>query len=164
MSMSSTPSLELLASMDTVKRPLAGGGSYIGFRRPVDFLDPRLEAWRNAVVASSTAAFGTDMSDVWAARFAGEFLSSLHRFVLVLDADENLVGSSGYRATTIDDHRMVYFESSSVIPSYRGHGVVLQLQLDALAYESSRADLPVWLVGRTRNPVALAATADVPPR
>lgn len=143
--------------MDTVRRPLADGASYLAFRHPEDLLDPRMEAWRDAVVEASSAAFGTDMSDIWAARFAGTFLSGLHRFVLVLDADDNLVGSTGYRATTIDGQRMVYFESASVIPSYRGHGVVLQLQLDALAYEATRTELPVWLVGRTRNPVALSA-------
>lgn len=100
------------------------------------------------------------MSEVWAERFAGDFFARLHRFVLVFDDEDQLVGSSGYRATTIAGERMVYFESSSVIPDYRGHGVVPQLWKEALGYEASKSGgLPVWLVGRTRNPVALAGVA-----
>ena len=150
--------LALLDQIDVVRRPLADGDSYIALRRPTDFLEPRFEAWREAVVAASSSAFGSDMSAVWVKRFGGDFFLNLHRFVLVFDANDQLIGSGGYRARTILGQRAVYFESSSVIPSHRGHGVVGQLQLDALAVESASSGLPVQLVFRTRNPVAFSIT------
>ncbi len=151
------PSLDLAVfdSLDVARYRLADGDSIIALRNPVDLLEPRLAPWREAIASVSSAAFGTDMSGIWAERFAGEFLALLFRWVLVFDAHDNLVGSAGYRATTMLGQRLVYWESTSVLPGHRGHGVVVQLQLKALALESEKSQLPVQYLFRTRSPVAL---------
>jgi hypothetical protein len=152
--MGSTPDIGLLESIDVARYPLVDGDWFIALRNPVDLLEPRFGPWRDAIVAVSTGAFGTDMSGVWSDRFAGDFLQKLFRWLLVFDADDNFVASAGYRATTIDGNRLAYWETSSVLPSHRGHGTVNQLEVAALALESKLSGLPAWLVTRTRSPVA----------
>ena len=151
------PELALLISLDAGRYPLADGYWCIGLRHPTDLLSPELEAWRDAIVEVSSAAFGTDMSGVWEGRFSGDFLQKLFRWVMIFDADDAFVGSSGYRADTIGDERFIWFETSSVHPAHRGHGIIAQLERAAIALESKRSSLPVWFIGRTRSPVALRA-------
>lgn len=155
--MRSPPELAPLESLDTGRYPLADGYWCLALRHPTDLLRPGLQAWRDAIVEVSSAAFGTDMSAVWGGRFSGDFLQKLFRWVMVFDPDGEFVGSSGYRAETIGDERFIWFDSSSVHPAHRGHGIIVQLERAAIALESRRSRLPVWYIGRTRSPVVLRA-------
>ena len=151
------PELALLESLDAAKYPLADGYWCLALRHPTDLLWPELEAWRDAIVEVSSAAFGTDMSGVWHGRFSGDLLPKLFRWVMVFDSDDVFVGSSGYRAETIGDERFIWFDTSSVHPAHRGHGIIVQLERAAIALESKRSCLPVWYISRTRSPVVLRA-------
>jgi len=151
------PELALLESLDAGRYPLADGDWCIALRHPTDLLKPELEPWRDAIVHVSSAAFGTDMAEVWHGRFSGDFLQKLFRWVMVFDSDDAFVGSTGYRAETIGDERFIWFDSSSVHPAHRGHGVIVQLERAAIAWESKLLGLPVWYISRTRSPVVLRA-------
>jgi hypothetical protein len=155
--MSPTPDLALLESLDAGRHPLDGGYWCLALRHPSDLLRPDMEPWRRAIVDVSSAAFGTDMSGVWAGRFSGDFLEKLFRWVVVFDPNDVFVGSSGYRAETIGDERFIWFDTSSVHPAHRGHGIIVQLERAAIALESKRSGLPVWYISRTRSPVVLRA-------
>ncbi len=149
--------LALLESLDVGRYPLADGYRCLALRQPTDLLKPEMQPWRDAIAEVSSAAFGTDMSEVWHGRFSGDFLQKLFRWVLVFDSNNAFVGSSGYRAETIGDERFIWFDSSSVHPAHRGHGIIVQFERAAIALESKRSGLPVWYIGRTRSPVALRA-------
>lgn len=152
-----TPELALLESLDAGRYPLADGYWCLALRHPPDLLKPELDVWREAIVEVSSAAFGTDMSGVWAGRYSGDFLQKLFRWVMIFASDETFVGSSGYRAETIGDERFIWFDTSSIHPAHRGHGIIVQLERAAIALESKRSSLPVWYIGRTRSPVVLRA-------
>lgn len=155
--MLSVPELAILESLDAGRYPLADGYKCLGLRHPTDLLRPELEAWRDAIVEVSSAAFGTDMSGVWDGRFAGDFLQKLFRWVMIFDSDDAFVGSSGYRADSLGGERFIWFETSSILPAHRGHGIIVQLERAAIAFESKRSSLPVWYIGRTRSPVVMRA-------
>jgi hypothetical protein len=147
--------LALLESLDAGRYPLADGDWYLALRHPTDLLKPELELWRDAIVALSSAAFGADRSESWERRFSGDFLQKLFRWFMVFDSNDGFVATAGYRAQTIGDERFIWWDTSSVHPAHSGHGIVVQLERAALALESKLSGLPVWLIGRTRNPVGL---------
>ena len=151
------PELALLESLDAGRYPLADGYWCLALRHPTDLLRPELGPWRSAIIELSSMAFGADRSASWHARFAGDFLQKLSRWFMVFDADDAFVGTNGYRADTVGDERFVWGETSSVHPAHRGHGLLIQLERAFLALESKRSGLPVWLIGRTRSPVAFRA-------
>jgi hypothetical protein len=151
------PELALLESLDAGRYPLADGDWCLALRHPTDLLEPELEPWRDAIVEVSSAAFGTDMSEVWHRRYSGDLLQKLSRWVMVFDSDDAFVGSTGYRAETISEERFIWFDTSSVHPAHRGHGIIVQVERAAIAWESKLSGLPVWYISRTRSPVVLRA-------
>jgi len=62
---------------------------------------------------------------------------------------------SGYRARTICEERVVYFDSTSLLPAHQGHGLIPSLQRAALEREHAAGEpRPTSLAVRTCNPAA----------
>ena len=118
-----------------------------------ELLTRRHLALRTEVVRVSDAAFGRDTASLWQAKFTTGFLRSLAAFFLIEDGAGDLVGWSGYRTTTIEGERVLYFTSTGLLPRAQGHGLIPALQRIVIADEARRhPDCPVTTVVRTRNP------------
>src|SRR5207244_10606254 len=81
------------------------------------------------------------------------FLRSLAVFFLIADGAGDLVGWSGYRTTTIEGERVLYFTSTGLLPRAQGHGLIPTLQRIVIADEARRhPNCPVTTIARPRNP------------
>jgi hypothetical protein len=115
---------------------------------------------RDAIVAVSNQAFGTDTSPAWNEKFTERFLGELARFYVLEDGSGELIGWSGYRARTIAGERVVYFASTGLLPRFQGLRLIPAVQLLAVADEARRHPTrPVTLAVRTRSPHAYRLAA-----
>jgi hypothetical protein len=135
------------------RHDLPGGRSYVALAPPTDLLARGCAPLRAALVEVCNEAFGSETAETWQQRFAGDFLARLRRFYLLFDTSEALIGWSGYRAHTIRGERIVYFDSTGLLPAHQGHGLIPLIQRAAIAEEKRRhSGLAVSLVIRTRSP------------
>lgn len=135
--------------------PLPGDCSLLVVRRPTALLADGLQPLRDAILAVSNEAFGTDTEPAWTQKFTERFLGEPTRFYLLEDAAGELVGWSGYRARTIVGERVVYFASTGLLPRCQGHHLIPTVQLLAARDEARRHPTrPVTLAVRTRSPHA----------
>jgi len=120
---------------------------------PAALLARRHCALRTEIVRVSDAAFGRDTASLWQTKFTTAFLRSLAAFFLIEDGAGDLVGWSGYRASTIEGERVLYFTSTGLLPRAQGHGLIPTLQRIVIADEARRhPHCPVTTIVRTRNP------------
>src|SRR5207237_90217 len=89
---------------------------------PAALLARRHCALRTEMVRVSDASFGRDTASLWQTKFTTAFLRSLAAFFLIEDGAGDLVGWSGYRASTIEGERVLYFTSTGLLPRAQGHG------------------------------------------
>jgi len=97
--------------------------------------------------------FGRDTASLWQTKFTTAFLRSLAAFFLIEDGAGDLVGWSGYRTTTIEGERVLYFTSTGLLPRAQGHGLIPALQRIVIADEAGgHPHCSVTPIVRTRNP------------
>ncbi|RJQ81541.1 hypothetical protein D5S17_04910 [Pseudonocardiaceae bacterium YIM PH 21723] len=109
----------------------------------------------DTLVSVSTEAFGADSTRFWDYRESRGFFDQISTFALVVDPDYRVIGWSGFHRRSIDGHSYTYFDSSGIIPSYQGKGILSRLSSRFMAGEILGRN-PLYrrhLVFRTRNPV-----------
>jgi GNAT superfamily N-acetyltransferase len=137
--------------------------SYLAIVRPNDLLGRHCGPLRDELISVSDQAFGTDTARTWHRRFEGDFFRRLDCFYLILDPHDALIGWSGYRAHTICGERVVYFDSTGLLPDHQGQGLIPRIQRAALELERSPdAARPINLVVRTRNQAAYRLAINTP--
>jgi len=106
------------------------------------------------LIAASTAAFGVDTTDVWWQRLEHSWFEHVDRLSLILEPDGKVVGWTSYRAASLLGLRVLYMDTTGVVPAHQRHGLIPALQSRiALRALAARPWRPLHLVYRTRNPV-----------
>jgi hypothetical protein len=132
-------------------RPLRGGYRLVSVRPhavPVDRRDELVPA----LISASTAAFGVDTAAVWRERIRGSWFDRVDRLLLILDRGGEVVGWTSYRYLRLTAMRVLYMDTTGVVPEHQRHGLIPAIQsrvvLRALLVRPLR---PLHVVYRTRN-------------
>jgi hypothetical protein len=106
------------------------------------------------LITASSAAFGTDTTEVWRERLAGSWFDRVERLLLVLDRGGALIGWTSYRRLELVGARTLYMDTTGVVPAHQRHGLIPVIQSRVvLRTLLTRPLSPLHVVYRTRNPV-----------
>lgn len=133
---------------------LAGGWSYATWTNTAEFSEDTQDRLFAHLVTISSQAFGADMGPYWRDRRAGGFFGRVTRFCLLVDRGGEVVGWTGYHRLGLAGARCLYLDSSGVLPSVQGGGLIGRLQATMILRECLRCfPAPVHLLARTESPV-----------
>jgi len=106
------------------------------------------------LITASTAAFGTDTTEVWRERLEGSWFDRVDRLLLVLDRGSEIIGWTSYRRLELVGARILYMDTTGVVPGHQRHGLIPVIQSRAVLRTLLAGPLsPLHVVYRTRNPV-----------
>lgn len=122
----------------------------------------------SVLVPVTTSSFGADMTPYWAGRRDQGYFSRLAEFIFVADAEDQIVGWTGYSVLNFEGYQNIYIDSSGMIPSRQSRGIMRALWAKRLVnnafahnrsqrlFVSARSESPILyklfcgLVGRDR--------------
>jgi hypothetical protein len=110
----------------------------------------------NAFVPLTSYAFGADMTSYWRSREDGGYMENLEELVLITTLEGTIVGWTGYCLVNSNDARIIYNDSSGIIPPLQGKGVMSRLLIRRTAecqvkYCDDRS--PLYFSARTESPI-----------
>jgi hypothetical protein len=106
------------------------------------------------LIVASTAAFGADTADVWRQRLEQSWFERVDRLFLILEPGGKVVGWTSYRAASLLGLRVLYMDTTGVVPAHQRHGLIPAVQSRIVLWLlAGRPWRPLYLVYRTRNPV-----------
>jgi hypothetical protein len=137
--------------------PLDGGLTGYIINRPADTLDRSVHRRvYGALVPVTTNSFAADMTTYWAQRSKEGYLERLAEFILVADADDLMVGWTGFHILPYEDRTLVYIDSTGMVAQRQSRGVMRRMMRSRVTdsmLPRCREDLPVYLTARSESPV-----------
>jgi hypothetical protein len=125
--------------------------------QPADTLDRSVHRRvYDALVPVTTSSFAADMTAYWAQRSKEGYLERLAEFVLVADADDAMVGWTGFHVLPYEDRTLIYIDSTGMVSQRQSRGVMRRLMRSRVGKSMlprCRTDLPVYLTARSESPV-----------
>ncbi|QRK05690.1 GNAT family N-acetyltransferase [Archangium violaceum] len=102
----------------------------------------------------STLAFGADMAPYWRDRSLDGYLDKITRFYFIHNAEDRVVGWTGYHRLTLAGQTCLYLDSTGVLPELQNTGIMTGLFGQFLLTELLRAGTrSLYVSMRTENPV-----------
>ncbi|MGY3621898.1 GNAT family N-acetyltransferase [Bradyrhizobium sp. USDA 10063] len=81
----------------------------------------------SVLVPVTTSSFGADMTPYWAQRRQQGYFNRLAEFIFVADAQDQIVGWTGYSVLKFDGYQNIYIDSSGMIPAKQSQGIMRAL-------------------------------------
>lgn len=135
-------------------QPLMDGVHYLDWRPPAVLDAHTKSVVYRALLAGASRAFGADLTNYWHDRETEGFLDRLSRFVMIFDADQALVGWTGYRLIQqAGDRCCLYIDSTVLQPEQQSRGLMRRLYEALLAAEPVLVSSDVYVAARTESPV-----------
>lgn len=141
-------------NVQPVIRPLTRGYRSARWSPPAVLPPVHKQAIYSALVEVSTRAFGADMTPYWRDRARDGYLDRITRFYFIHDAEDRIVGWTGYHRLSLAGRTCLFLDSTGVLPELQNTGIMTRLFGQFLLWEVVRSEpFGLYVAMRTENPV-----------